>query len=171
MTSTTKHRAGLRSDSDSHFFDAARCHEIVVSDGVAVRESSVGYRYRDKENSGDQYRYELSAKSQVFPTTTDPDCVIPETVHSCLHNDYYSEDGTQHGSSRLPQIVSIQRRINLQCAFGRILDSVCRSFRDDFWPLLNRAARVANRSSDCRSIVPVIRQYIGLSHSAEGTAC
>jgi hypothetical protein len=83
---------------------------------------------------------------------------------------------THHGqaglsSSGLPQVSAIQSRIHFQLALGRVLYPIGRSFWDEIGPLLNCAARVADRTRHRRSVIAVIRQNISLSHSPEGTAC
>lgn len=102
------------------------------------------------------------------PTEESPHCAAPYEVHSCLHNDYY---GGQHDLSRLPQVIAIQSGVNLQFPIGSGLNSICGGFGDDLGPLLNRTARVPDRSSDCGSVAIVIRQNITLTHGADGTAC
>lgn len=78
---------------------------------------------------------------------------------------------TQHRLRRLQQIVSVQGWVNLEPTVCRILNPIRGRLRNDFRPLLNRTARVTDRSSDRRPVAIVIRQDICLSHSTEGTAC
>jgi hypothetical protein len=111
------------------------------------------------------------AKMSSNPTGARPHCVMAWEVHSCVHNDYYSRTEATHGLSRLPQVIAIQSRINFQIKISSVLNPISRRFGNDFRPLLNRAARVADRSRNRSSVVTVIRQNLGLSHSTEGTAC
>lgn len=78
---------------------------------------------------------------------------------------------TQHRLRRLQQIVSVQGWVNLEPTVCRILNPIRGRLRNDFRPLLNRATRVTDCSSDRRPVAIVISQDICLSHSTEGTAC
>jgi hypothetical protein len=124
----------------------------------------------------------LSSKIRMNP---DRQCVQCAIAHEALRpypdapqqkaarsEDCSSANGG-HALRRLPQVVAIQNGINLQVAIGYILEAIRRSFRDGaiLWPLLNRAARVTDRTRDSGSVAIVISHHIALSHSAEGTAC
>lgn len=150
---------------------ALRFHEVLSSDAVVVTENRWMCRLVPEETShrdSCKLMFKLCIKSGDKLGC----CRSVTGVRRCVRNDYYSSTGAmQHGSGRLQQVVAVQGWINLQRAVGRVLESVCRCFRNDLRPLLNRASRVADRTRHRRSIAIVVGQNIYLPHSAEGTAC
>lgn len=162
-----------RSASQTHSFVAARRHEMFVSCESVVTEKECACRLVPTEISqhaqsefGGYAVHNVCTKSGVEILC----CRSVTVVISCAHNDYCSATES-YGLSRLQQVIAIQSGINFQLTVRSVLHSIGRCLRDDVRPLLNRAARIADRTRDRGSVAIVIRQNVSLSHAAEGTAC